>query len=177
MAGLREADSVRSNLEALNGRGCTEDDSVGIPAGDFPVGIESFPGMSTSRLQFLVVVFTALLALAGCAKDQGTPTSGSGSPIASTAGGTKKKLKIGVSIPAADHGWTAGVKWWAEQASKLYPDVEWNIQTAEGPDKQIKDLETMMTAGEDAIVVLATESAPPRYILFKMLVMHVFVIG
>lgn len=97
------------------------------------------------------------LILAGCNTPEqsgGTKTSGGG--LSTTSG----KLKIGVSIPAADHGWTAGVKWWAEQATALYPDVEWTIATAETPDKQIKDLETMMVKGVDAVVVLATESAP-----------------
>src|SRR5579862_6789095 len=35
-----------------------------------------------------------------------------------------KKIKIGVSIPAADHGWTAGIGWWAKRAMALYPDAE-----------------------------------------------------
>lgn len=97
------------------------------------------------------------LLLVGCNTPQepgGTKSSGGGLSV------TGQKLKIGVSIPAADHGWTAGVKWWAEQATALYPDVEWTIATAETPDKQIKDLETMMVKGVDAVVVLATESAP-----------------
>jgi ribose transport system substrate-binding protein len=106
-------------------------------------------------------IVTALLfsfAAFGCNKQE----TASG-PAPSGGGATAqngKKLKIGVSIPAADHGWTAGVKWWAVEASKLYPDVEWNIQTADGPDKQIKDLDAMMVSGVDAVVVLATESAP-----------------
>lgn len=74
--------------------------------------------------------------------------------------GAGKKIRIGVSVPAADHGWTAGVIYWAKQAMALYPDVDWTFSTADGPDKQINDLETMMAKGEDAIVVLATESAP-----------------
>jgi len=79
---------------------------------------------------------------------------------ATSAANAPEKLEIGISVPAADHGWTAGVIWWAKEAMKLYPDVEWTLATAENPDKQIKDLETMMTQGLDAIVVLATESAP-----------------
>jgi ribose transport system substrate-binding protein len=71
-----------------------------------------------------------------------------------------KKIKIGVSVPAADHGWTAGVVWWAKQAMELHPEVEWLFQTAETPDKQIQDIENMMTQGIDGLVVLATESAP-----------------
>ena len=26
------------------------------------------------------------------------------------------KIKIGVSIPSADHGWTGGIVWWAKKA-------------------------------------------------------------
>ncbi|MFZ4574046.1 MAG: ABC transporter substrate-binding protein [Phycisphaerales bacterium] len=71
-----------------------------------------------------------------------------------------KKLKIGVSIPAADHGWTAGIGWWAKRAMALYPDVDWVYSTAPGPEKQIADIEDMMLKNVDGLVVLATESAP-----------------
>ena len=30
----------------------------------------------------------------------------------------KDTVTVGVSIPAADHGWTGGIVWWAEQAKK-----------------------------------------------------------
>ena len=56
----------------------------------------------------------------------------------------KAPIKIGVSIPAADHGWTAGVVWWAKECAKLHPDVEWTIATAETPEKQISDIEALM---------------------------------
>ncbi len=71
-----------------------------------------------------------------------------------------KKFKVGVSVPAADHGWTAGVIWWAKQAMAMYPDIEWVFQDAPNPEDQIKDLETMMAQSVDAVVVLATASAP-----------------
>lgn len=89
--------------------------------------------------------------LAGC-------TGGGGGEA--TGGDTAKKLTIGVSIPAADHGWTAGVKYWAEEAKKNYPNVEFKIQTADKPETQISQIENMMTAGLDGLVILATESAP-----------------
>lgn len=99
------------------------------------------------------------LFVAGCtAPESSSKTSDGGSSGTPTPAG--KKLKIGVSIPAADHGWTAGVIWWAEQMKTIHPDVEWVITPADGPDKQIKDLETMMVQGVDGVVVLATESAP-----------------
>jgi len=107
------------------------------------------------KKSFLVLVLASAL-LAGCGTSPSTSaTTGGGST--STPG---KKIKIGVSIPAADHGWTAGVKYWADEASKLYPDVEWTISLAPTPDKQISDIETMMTKGVDGLVILATESAP-----------------
>lgn len=71
-----------------------------------------------------------------------------------------KKLRIGVSVPAADHGWTAGVGWWAKRAMALYPDVDWVYATAGGPEKQIADVEDMMVKNIDALVILCTESAP-----------------
>ncbi len=73
---------------------------------------------------------------------------------------TQAKVKIGVSVPAADHGWTAGIGWWAKRAMDLYPDIEWVYATAASPDDQIADLDDMMTKGIDALVILCTESAP-----------------
>jgi len=70
------------------------------------------------------------------------------------------KPKIGVSIPAADHGWTAGVVWWARECEKLHPEIEWTIVTAETPEKQIEQMEALMAKKVDGLVVLATESAP-----------------
>lgn len=70
------------------------------------------------------------------------------------------KPKIGVSIPAADHGWTAGVVWWARECEKLHPEIEWTIVTAETPEKQIEQIEALMAKKVDGLVVLATESAP-----------------
>jgi ribose transport system substrate-binding protein len=71
-----------------------------------------------------------------------------------------KKLRLGVSVPAADHGWTAGIGWWAKRAMALYPDIDWQYSTASGPEQQIQQIEDMMTKGLDGLVILATESAP-----------------
>jgi ribose transport system substrate-binding protein len=85
-------------------------------------------------------------------------------PVAS--GG--KKFKVGVSIPAMDHGWTAGVKYWAEQATKANPDIDWVIEDAKEPGEQISDLENLKTQGVDALVILATDSAPITPIAKKL---------
>jgi ribose transport system substrate-binding protein len=90
-----------------------------------------------------VLLLTALLAAFGCGpKEQ------------------QKKIKIGVSIPAADHGWTAGVGYWAKTEMGHYPDIEWVYATANEPAKQTSDIEDMMTQNVDGLVILATESAP-----------------
>ena len=103
----------------------------------------------------------ALLALGsaivvGCGKSGDPVTLGD----ANVAQAQTKKPKIGISIPAADHGWTAGVKWWADQATKLHPECEWVIETAANSGEQINDLETMSSQGLDGLVILCTESAP-----------------
>ncbi len=105
--------------------------------------------------------YTALLALGGAllvgCGQKGDPVSlGQGQPVNAQG----KRPKIGISIPAADHGWTAGIGWWAEQATKLHPECDWIIETAQNSGEQINDLETMASQGLDGIVILATESAP-----------------
>jgi ribose transport system substrate-binding protein len=92
----------------------------------------------------------------GCQNSGGTTANGGTSSTGKDSG---KRLKIGVSIPSADHGWTAGVKYWADQATKLHPEIDWTVETAATPAEQVNDLETMMSAGMDGVVVLATESA------------------
>jgi ribose transport system substrate-binding protein len=81
-------------------------------------------------------------------------------PAVAAAQSQGKKITIGISVPAADHGWTAGVIWWAKQAMALYPSIEFMLMPAQNPEKQIGDLETMMVKGVDGLVILATESAP-----------------
>lgn len=108
------------------------------------------------RTLALLAVFVAALAfLAGCGQQPTAAKPGEPAPAASG-----KKVRIGVSVPAADHGWTAGVVWWAKQAMDLYPDIEWKFQTADKPETQIAQIETMLSEGIDGLVVLATESAP-----------------
>ncbi|MCC6676504.1 MAG: ABC transporter substrate-binding protein [Phycisphaerales bacterium] len=89
----------------------------------------------------------------------------------------KKKIRIGVTVPAADHGWTAGVGWWAKRAMKLYPDIDWIYSTAPGPEKQIADIEDMLTKGIDGLVILCTESAPLTPIAKKVHEKGVFIVN
>jgi ribose transport system substrate-binding protein len=105
---------------------------------------------------------SALIALSGTPNEAPQAPAKPAAPTAvqAAAPAKAKKLKIGVSVPAADHGWTAGIGWWARKAMDLYPDVDWVFTTAPGPEKQIADIEDMMVKGVDGLVILATESAP-----------------
>jgi ribose transport system substrate-binding protein len=73
------------------------------------------------------------------------------------------KVKIGVSIPTADHGWTGGINWWAQKAIKDWQakdkNVEFVLVTADNPQKQVNDVEDLMTRGINALVILAHDSA------------------
>ena len=68
-------------------------------------------------------------------------------------------VTIGVSVPAADHGWTGGVNYFAQQAIErlgaTYPNVEFVFASAADAPKQIGDIEDMVaTRGIDALVIL-----------------------
>lgn len=69
------------------------------------------------------------------------------------------KFTIGVSVPAADHGWTGGVNYFAQQAidrlKTTYPNVDFVFASAPDAPKQIADIEDMVaTRNIDALVIL-----------------------
>lgn len=72
---------------------------------------------------------------------------------------------IGVSIPAATHGWAGGMNFHAQEAVKrleeVYPQLDFVLATASDPGKQVNDIEDMVaTRNIDALVVLPFESEP-----------------
>ena len=71
---------------------------------------------------------------------------------------------IGISIPAADHGWTGGVVWWAGQAKKdveaANPGVKVLVSSAKDSADQASGIENLLVRGVDALVVLPNEPAP-----------------
>ena len=92
-----------------------------------------------------------------------------------------EKIRIGVSIPSADHGWTGGIVWWAQEAIKDWnekdPDVEFFLVTANGPAKQVGDVEDLMVKGIDALVILAHDSAPLTPIVEQVYNEGIFVVS
>ncbi len=65
---------------------------------------------------------------------------------------------MAVSIPAADHGWTGGVVFFAMQEAKAlekkYPGLKVIVKTSPDPAAQANALEDLATQGMDALVVL-----------------------
>jgi ribose transport system substrate-binding protein len=74
------------------------------------------------------------------------------------------KKTIGVSIPAADHGWTAGVVYHAERVAKrlmeAHPDLNVVVKTSADPGAQANALQDLETQGIDALVILPTDPDP-----------------
>lgn len=68
---------------------------------------------------------------------------------------------IGVSIPAADHGWTAGVVYHAErvaeQVRKEHPDATVIVKTSPDPASQANAVQDLAVQGLDALVILPTD--------------------
>ena len=85
--------------------------------------------------------------------------------FASVGAMAQEKIKIGVSIPAATHGWAGGLNWHAEQAEKrieaTYPNIDVIVVSANGATEQANDLEDLVSVQNiDALVVLPFESDP-----------------
>jgi len=85
--------------------------------------------------------------------------------LAAPAAQAQDSKVIGVSIPAATHGWAGGMNYHAQEAvkrlEKTYPQLKFVLATAGDPAKQVSDIEDMMaTRNIDALVVLPFESAP-----------------
>ena len=100
------------------------------------------------KLKALAGALAVGIALAGPATAQDTETA-----------------VIGVSIPAATHGWAGGLNFHAQQTirelEERYDNLDFVLSTASDPGQQVSDIEDMMaTRNIDALVVLPFESEP-----------------
>jgi ribose transport system substrate-binding protein len=119
----------------------------------------------TKRVAVLAIALSSALVAAGCTSNDPATT-----PAASTQQSTGdassdndapgKKVVIGFSGPAADHGWLAAVNNSAQEEAKKYSDIE--LKSAEGTNDaslQISQIETFINDKVDAIVLLPTDGA------------------
>jgi len=104
------------------------------------------------------------LFLACCIAVAGVLAVAAGTGGTASAQGATKKLKIGVTMPTADHGWMGGANWWAKRAMddwrKKDGNVEFLFKTSGDVSKQVADVEDMLVQGVDGLVVFPFESAP-----------------
>ena len=98
---------------------------------------------------FLLITVMALAFLCGCGKKTSVPG---------------KTLRIGVSLPSADHGWTGGIVWWAEKTAKELMlndnNLKITVVTAKDAGEQVNQIENLMVQGIDALVLLPHEPGP-----------------
>jgi len=75
-----------------------------------------------------------------------------------------KKVTIAVSIPAADHGWTAGVVFHAERVAKLlmqeHPGLNVIVKTSPDAASQANAVQDLAVQGIDALVILPSDPDP-----------------
>jgi ribose transport system substrate-binding protein len=75
-----------------------------------------------------------------------------------------KKVTIGVSIPAADHGWTSGVVFHAQRVAKLlmaeHPGLNIIVKTSPDAATQANAVEDLTTQGITALVILPSDPDP-----------------
>jgi ribose transport system substrate-binding protein len=120
---------------------------------------------TTKRVAAAAIAMSAALVAAGCTSNDPATT-----PAASTqqAGGNAasdndapgKKVTIGFSGPAADHGWLGAINSAAQAEAKKFSDVD--LKVAEGTNdasQQISQIETFINDKVDAIVLLPTDGA------------------
>ncbi|MBS0448682.1 MAG: substrate-binding domain-containing protein [Proteobacteria bacterium] len=74
------------------------------------------------------------------------------------------QVNLGVAIPAATHGFTAGIVWWANEAKKElekeHKDLKITVKTAANAGEQANQLQDLVTANKiNALVVFPFESA------------------
>ena len=77
----------------------------------------------------------------------------------------QNKVVMGVSIPAADHGWTAGIVYWANQTKgeleKKSPGIQVIVKTAKDAAEQANQIQDLVTVNKiNTLVILPYESAP-----------------
>ncbi|EGD51354.1 periplasmic binding protein/LacI transcriptional regulator [Thermoanaerobacter ethanolicus JW 200] len=72
---------------------------------------------------------------------------------------SEKTYTIGLSFPAADHGWLGAIIQNAKQEAERHKNIKYILTTADNPMKQTADIEDLITQKVDAIVMLPIESA------------------
>ncbi|MCW3838892.1 substrate-binding domain-containing protein [Micromonospora yasonensis] len=112
--------------------------------------------LSRRRLLFGGAALSAGVVLAGCTSNEQEPTSAQ-TKAAATGGNSEpgKKVTIGFSAPAADHGWIAAITNNAKAQAGAYSDVELkSVEAGADAAAQRAALSTLISQKPDVIVLL-----------------------
>lgn len=112
--------------------------------------------LSRRRLLFGGAALGAGALLAGCTSNEQTPTAAQ-TKAAATGGNNEpgRKVTIGFSAPAADHGWIAAITNNAKAQAGAYPDVEFtSVEAGADAAAQRAALSTLLSQKPDVIVLL-----------------------
>ncbi|MGC5332276.1 substrate-binding domain-containing protein [Micromonospora sp. DT62] len=113
--------------------------------------------MSRRRLLFGGAAVGAGVLLAGCTSNETKPTEAQTKAAAAPGGNNEpgKRVVIGFSAPAADHGWIAAITNNAKAQAGAYSDVEFkSVEAGADAAAQRAALSTLISQKPDVIVLL-----------------------
>ncbi|KKJ98532.1 substrate-binding domain-containing protein [Micromonospora sp. HK10] len=112
--------------------------------------------LSRRRLLFGGAALSAGVVLAGCTSNEQAPTAAQTKAAAAGANSEPgKKVTIGFSAPAADHGWIAAITNNAKAQAAAYSDVELKaVEAGADAAAQRATLSTLLSQRPDVIVLL-----------------------
>lgn len=104
------------------------------------------------------VVLVAVLVFAAVFAVQATAQT-----LPNRAGSSQKAVRIGYTMPTADHGYIARAIFWAKKAmadwKAMDPNITFFFVTADTVTKQANDIQDMMTKGIDGLVVFPIDAS------------------
>ncbi|AIF53003.1 substrate-binding domain-containing protein [Pelosinus sp. UFO1] len=103
-----------------------------------------------NQIMMVLAICLAVLLTVGCGN------SGQGNQ--KQASSEKREQVIGMSLPAADHGWTGAIAKNAEDEAKAL-GVKYKILAADNPNKQVSDIESLIAQKVSVIIMNPVDSA------------------
>ncbi len=135
-----------------------------------------------TRRAVLATGLSTLALLTACTSNSPDTSSNTSGGTSNAAAGSNdkagKKVVIGFSAPAADHGWMAAITNAAKAEAKKYSDVD--LQVADGTNDvnlQISQVETFINNKVDAIVLLPFDGAAMTPVALKAMKAGITVIN
>lgn len=115
-------------------------------------------------LTLLAAALIVFVVLAGCAQKTSTAKAATGqTTTASQTTAPGKAIRVGYTMPTADHGYIARAIFWAKKAMADWqakdPNITFDFVTADTVTKQANDIQDMMTKGIDALVVFPIDAS------------------